>query len=91
MSDTLRVTLLYITAATVLTGAIIAQNYLSDQSFYAEMRQFMDKGGRNTAQEGYELCLRVSHLERVHHGIEYERNCAEIYLDGLHSTTGTPR
>ena len=73
----------YITAATVLTAVIVAHDWQAQQedvAFYAEMREFMNEGGRNTAEEGYELCLRIAHLEKEHHRDQHERTCAEIYF-----------
>ena len=61
-----------------------------EATFFAEMRasheadrkafeDFASKGNRNTAQQGYGLCLRIQHLEREHHKIKYESTCEEIY------------
>jgi len=86
VKENTRLMLQYVSAATVLTAAIIAADYQSSndsmeehRAFFSEMRSFMGKGGRNTAEEGYLLCLRIQHLEGEHHAKSHPRTCADIY------------
>ena len=53
------------------------EDAISDYDFKTETKTFMNKGGRNTADMGLELCERVNGLEaRI--GIE-QTNCTEAY------------
>lgn len=49
-------------------------------SFFEEVRQFMDRGDRNTAQMGYRTCL-TQNQHSQHLGIPL-RDCCEEYFDG---------
>ena len=84
--------ILYIVAAIVIVSFVTSE-YIDEnkeQAFFNDMRvshkedrkafeDFASKGSRNTAQQGYGLCLRIQHLEREHHKIKYESTCEEIY------------
>ena len=38
------------------------------QQFTAEVTAFMNKGDRFTSRDGYNLCVRLRHMEMTHHG-----------------------
>ena len=54
--------------------------YVSRDKFAKEVKEFMRKGDRNTLEQGYQLCLRLNHLEGVHPEFGSEPvDCEEIY------------
>lgn len=58
------------------------EEYFSRDRFKQEVVQFMSKGNRNTADQGYDLCVRIEHLERQHHMPSSAPDCDLIYHRG---------
>ena len=77
--------------ALIVTSYIASEyiDTTAEHDFFADMREhhadaaeilhdvedFISRGGRNTAKQGYELCLRVAALEQH----EAQESCEEIY------------
>jgi len=58
--------------------------YFDREIFANKVNSFMQKGGRNTALHGYNLCLRISRLENNHlDGTVYQKDCAHIYYPAI--------
>jgi len=72
---------IYIIVALILVSFVTNEyiDAVTEHEFYADMRDFMDTGGRNTAIQGYALCLRIEHLEREHHQSSHPSTCSELY------------
>lgn len=77
--------MLYVITFIVLGSALL--NYYDRGHTHAEsallrdeVKAFMRAGPRNTAYDGYALCLRIAHLEAQHHDIENEVDCAQLYF-----------
>lgn len=47
--------------------------------FVKEVESFMYIGDRFTIHDGYEMCLRISHMERVHHDYKDVIDCKKKY------------
>jgi len=86
-TDKRREYLLYLITFIVLTSAVA--NFLQndhngsahiDPEFYNDMREFVKEGPRNTAKDGYTLCLRVAHLEAEHHNSDNPIDCYAAYF-----------
>ena len=71
--------LIVMTALFIIIAITIdrVEDIVSDTYFKEEASTFMQKGGRNTAENGIALCERVNKLE-VAAGLPY-CNCEEIY------------
>lgn len=70
----------------VVTASIVwneLRKTSSHEHFFHKVETFMEAGGRNTAQHGYELCVEINHLkaEYYHHHEQpfMAKSCAEIY------------
>jgi hypothetical protein len=84
--DVVREWLIYLVAATVLASAVFnwwQANYHSahpaDAYMVEEMRIFIDHGDRNTAMDGYNLCVRIMRLEIINFPEEKPVDCKAIY------------
>lgn len=55
----------------------VANNY-DHSHFFDDVRGFIDKGDRNTAEQGHALCVRLNAIEQEH-GLE-PVDCDEEYL-----------
>ena len=70
----------------LIVGASVWNEIREDHdhhAFFEDVRAFMNKGGRNTAAHGYELCNRINDLQEVQselNGYDFvSLNCEEIY------------
>lgn len=84
LRENMREVMLYVVAAVVLGSAVIGvldrRNVVVSSDFYAELRTFVLAGPRNTARAGYNLCLRVAHLENQHHETQNGEGCRALYF-----------
>jgi hypothetical protein len=44
--------------------------YFERDNFHKEVDTFIHQGGRFTDVDGYNLCVRIRHLETRHHGLD---------------------
>ena len=70
-----------ILAVSVLAVAVVGsyRNYDQRESFASEVKGFMQKGGRNTALQGYNMCLRVN-VHDVAFGLP-PTDCCRTYFE----------
>ena len=47
----------------------VAEHFARDD-FTEEVQNFIESGDRYTSEQGYNLCVRVRHLETTHHGLD---------------------
>ena len=75
----MKVLLILVIFAAIL-GLIIYNDLRLEEdhhAFFKDVREFMMKGNRNTAEDGYDLCIRTNILEE-HAGIE-PTDCEKKY------------
>lgn len=74
-------TIITIIALTLIFAAFNAyqdkEEMHEHQGFFDEVRQFINRGDRNTAEQGYNLCLRLNKLEKSHNIVPSD--CDFIY------------
>lgn len=84
-SDKRREYLLYLITFIVLGSALTnffqnSRHATADPEFYEDVKRFIMTGPRNTAKDGYNLCVRLSHLEAEHHNSTVTVDCRAIYF-----------
>jgi len=91
---TVKEVIAYCILALIVTSYIASEyiDTTAEHDFFTDMREhhadaaeilhdvedFISRGGRNTAKQGYELCLRVAALEKQHEA-QAQESCEEIY------------
>ena len=75
------ITIAVIILAMAIYNAFDDQHEMDEhRSFFIEVREFMERGGRNTAEMGYRTCM-IQNIHSEHIGIPLRDCCAEYYSD----------